>query len=86
MQVIPSQNLVILIYSDYKRVDLDKFLSSRSDAVDVFFPVVRGASHLKRMVSSNRVNLIQSTYIAVPNSPFIVMDDVTSHKKGLEYR
>jgi hypothetical protein len=50
MQVIPSQNLVILIYSDYKRVDLDKFLSSRSDAVDVFFPVVRGASSQKNGV------------------------------------
>jgi hypothetical protein len=43
------------------------------------------APHLKRMVTSNLVNLIQSSYIAVPNSPFIVMGDVTSHKKGLEY-
>jgi len=30
---------------------------------------------------------MESSYLAVPNSPLIVMGDVTSHKKGcLEYR
>lgn len=51
MQDIPSKHSVILIRISYdlKRVDLDKFLISHSDAADVFFLLGRGAISQKNV-------------------------------------